>query len=79
MERTIDTIAKAFHKEDARQRRNWRVGQSAEDMEAGFFLQNGNDKSFGLFLLTIRCKLLSRRVIEHAPRPASPARYRWQL
>jgi hypothetical protein len=48
-------------------------------MEAGFFLQNGNDKSFGLFLLTIRCKLLSRRVIEHAPRPASPARYRWQL
>ena len=34
---TIDTIAKAFNKEDARKRRNWRVGQSAEDMEASFF------------------------------------------
>ena len=37
MEMTIDTIAKAFNKEDARKRRNWRVGQSAEDMEASFF------------------------------------------
>ena len=38
MEMTIDTIAKAFNKnkEDARKRRNWRVGQSAEDMEASF-------------------------------------------
>jgi hypothetical protein len=34
---TIDTIAKAFNKEDARKRRNWRVGQYAEDMEASFF------------------------------------------
>jgi hypothetical protein len=34
---TLDAIAKAFNKEDARKRRNWRVEQSAEDMEASFF------------------------------------------
>ena len=36
MEMATDTLAKAFNKEDARKRRHWRVGQSAEDMEASF-------------------------------------------
>src|ERR1700675_4438792 len=66
---TIDTISKAFNKKYARKRRNRRVGQSAEHMNLASLLQDGDDKSFGLFLLTIRCKLFSRLAMNHAPIP----------
>ena len=62
-----ETISKTVSKENARKRRNWRMESSAEAMEPGSLLQDGNDKSFGLILLKIRCKLLSRRVMERAP------------
>src|SRR5450755_1940409 len=72
--RRIDTIQKTNCnktncKRNAGKHADCQVGWSAENMELRFSLRDGNHKSFGLFLVEGRCKLLNRLAIK----PASPS------
>jgi len=68
-------MAKTIRKKNERKRRNCRLGRSAEAMEPGFSpLRDENHKSFGLFWVGVRCKLLIRLALEPGITGGAPVR-----